>query len=303
MSKSESELSEEETSLRSSDASASSSPTNGPFAPGHVVAGRYRMINLVGKGGMGEVFRVQDLTLDQEVALKFLPDDLAADPQRLALFHKEVRVARQVTHRNVCRMYDIGEVDGRYFLSMEYVRGEDLSSLLRRIGRLSEGRGLEIASQPCAGLAAAHEQGVLDRDLKPTNIMIDENGDVRISDFGLAGAVGEMDNVGSGTPGYMAPEQLKGQDVSIKSDIFALGLILYELFTGRKVFDAKSLDELLKAHADSSIPSPSSAVRDLSHETERAILQCLDQDPARRPDSALALSVMLPGRNRAGPGM
>ena len=146
------------------------------------------MINLVGKGGMGEVFRVQDLTLDQEVALKFLPDDLAADPQRLALFHKEVRVARQVTHRNVCRMYDIGEVDGRFFLSMEYVKGEDLSSLLRRIGRLPEERGLEIARQLCAGLAAAHERGVLHRDLKPANIMIDENGDVRISDFGLAGA-------------------------------------------------------------------------------------------------------------------
>ena len=227
------------------------------------------MINLVGKGGMGEVFRVQDLTLDQEVALKFLPDDLEADPHGLALFHKEVRIARQVTHRNVCRMYDIGEVDGRYFLSMEYVKGEDLSSLLRRIGRLPEERGLEIARQLCAGLAAAHEQGVLHRDLKPANVMIDENGDVRISDFGLAGAVGEIDDVGSGTPGYMAPEQLKGEEVSVKSDIFSLGLILYELFTGRKVFDAKSLKGLLKEHSDSSIPSPSSTVRHLSHETER----------------------------------
>jgi serine/threonine-protein kinase len=134
MSSPDSELSEEETSFRSSDLSAPSSPTDGPFAPGHVVAGRYRMINLVGKGGMGEVFRVQDLTLDQEVALKFLPENLAADPHRLALFHKEVRIARQVTHRNVCRMYDIGEVDGRYFLSSgtpgymapEQLKGEEV---------------------------------------------------------------------------------------------------------------------------------------------------------------------------------
>ena len=141
---------------------------------------------------------------------------------------------------------------------------------------------------------------MIHRDLKPANVMIDENGDVRISDFGLAGAVGEIDDVGSGTPGYMAPEQLKGEEVSVKSDIFSLGLILYELFTGRKVFDAKSLKELLKEHSDSSIPSPSSTVRHLSHETERAILQCLDQDPARRPDSALALSAMLPGGDPLG---
>ena len=139
---------------------------------------------------MGEVYRADDLKLGQPVALKFLPESVDRDPARLTQLHTEVRMARQVSHPNVCRVYDVGEFEGHTFLSMEYVDGEDLSSLLRRIGRFPEDRAIEVARQICAGLAAAHDRGVVHRDLKPANIMLDGNGRIRITDFGLAGAAG-----------------------------------------------------------------------------------------------------------------
>ena len=185
---------------------------------------------------MGEVYRAEDLSLGQSVALKFLPDSVAVDADRLARFRTEVSVARQVSHPNVCRVYDIGEADGHVFLSMEYVDGEDLASLLRRIGRLSPDKAAEMARQLCAGLAAAHDKGVLHRDLKPANVMIDGRGRVRLADFGLAGGA-EVETPGlAGTPAYMAPEQFAGQAASVKSDIYALGLVLYEMFTGKAAF-------------------------------------------------------------------
>ncbi len=165
---------------------ASGSSHHGRFLPGTKVAGRYRIVSLVGKGGMGEVYRADDLKLGHTVALKFLPKDLADDPQRMEYFHSEVRLTRQISHPNICRVYDIGEADGQQFLSMEYIDGEDLKVLLRRIGRLPKDKGIQIAQQLCAGLAAAHEKGVLHRDLKPANVMIDGRGQVRITDFGLA---------------------------------------------------------------------------------------------------------------------
>src|SRR5687768_11555715 len=167
---------------------------HGRFAPGTIVGDRYRILGLLGRGGMGEVFRADDLRLGQPVALKFLPASLEQDPVRLAQFHNEVRTARQVSHSNVCRVYDIGEIDGQHFLTMEYVDGEDLSSLIRRIGRLPEDKALEIARQICAGLHAAHERGVLHRDLKPANIMLDKEGRARITDFSLAAAAGTVED-------------------------------------------------------------------------------------------------------------
>ncbi len=183
---------------------------------------------------MGEVYRADDLKLRQPVALKLLPSKLSQNEQRLERFHHEVRIARQVSHPNVCRVYDIGDADGQPFIAMEFVDGEDLASVLRRMGRPSPDKSLEIARQLCAGLAAAHDKGVLHRDLKPHNIMIDERGRVRITDFGLAGFVEDFTGkeITAGTPAYMAPEQLAGREVSVKSDIFALGLVLSELFTG-----------------------------------------------------------------------
>jgi serine/threonine-protein kinase len=150
----------------------------GRFAPGTVFAGRFRIVAPLGRGGMGEVYRADDLKLGQTVALKFLPDSLAHDPARLAQFHNEVRIARTISHRNVCRTYDIGDADGRPFLTMEYVNGEDMASLLRRIGRFPQEEAVEVARQIYAGVAAAHERGVLHRDLKPANIMIDGDGHV-----------------------------------------------------------------------------------------------------------------------------
>src|SRR6476660_6284206 len=209
----------------------------GRFAPGTVLAGRFRMVAPLGRGGMGEVYRAD--------ALKLLPDDLLHQPARLAQFHNEVRVARTISHRNVCRTYDIGDADGRPFLTMEYVDGEDLASLLKRIGRFPQEKAVEVARQICAGVAAAHERGVLHRDLKPANVMIDGDGHVRLTDFGLAALAGEVDNIRAGTPAYMAPEQLAGREVTQRSDIYALGLLLFELFTGKRVFEAKTLNDLI----------------------------------------------------------
>jgi serine/threonine protein kinase len=194
---------------------------------------------------MGEVYRATDLTLGQSVALKFLPEEAGPNHQRLLeRFHGEVRIARQVSHPNVCRVYDIGEADGMPFISMEYVDGEDLASLLLRIGRLPADKALETARKICAGVAAAHDRGVIHRDLKPQNIMMNKRGDVVIMDFGLAAIADQLRGaeVRNGTPAYMAPEQLRGRtEVTAKSDIYALGLVLYEIFTGKRPYDANTV--------------------------------------------------------------
>jgi serine/threonine-protein kinase len=192
-------------------------------------------------------------------------------------------------------MYDIGDADGRPFLTMEYVDGEDLASLLRRIGRFPQDKAIEVARQICAGLSAAHERGVLHRDLKPANVMIDGDGHARITDFGLAAVAGSVDDIRSGTPAYMAPEQLAGREVTSRSDIYALGLVLFELFTGKRVFEANTLNDLIRLHESGNVATPSSVVRDLDPTIERAILRCLEREPANRPASALAVSAALPG--------
>jgi serine/threonine-protein kinase len=266
---------------------------HGRFPPGTLLGGRYRIVGRLGRGGMGEVFRADDLKLGQPVALKFLPPDVDRDPVRLSQLHAEVRMARQVSHPNVCRVYDIDEVDGHTFLSMEFVDGEDLASLLRRIGRFNEERGIEIARQICAGLAAAHQRGVIHRDFKPANVMLDRNGSVRITDFGLAGASGEK--ILAGTPAYMAPEQLAGGEVTARSDVYALGLVLYELFTGKRALEADSVAELLQRRKDAAVTPPSAITRDVGPEVDRIVMRCLAIDPAARPASALAVSAALPG--------
>jgi Protein kinase domain len=268
------------------------------FVPGTILAERYRIVGLLGKGGMGEVYRADDLKLSQPVALKFLPDRYLSDGAALARFHREVRVARQVSHRNVCRVYDIGEIDGKHFLSMEFIKGEELSSLVRRIGRLPSDKAVQIARQICAGLAAAHENGILHRDLKPANVMIDGEGNARITDFGLAGLAEEIhaDEVSAGTPAYMAPEQLDGKAPTIRSDIYSLGVVLYELFTGKRAFDAPSLGALIKLRRSDTTPTtPTSIVKDLDPVIERVIDRCMQKDPSRRPSSALQVAAALPG--------
>src|SRR3984893_12042848 len=269
----------------------------GRFVPGQILAGRYRIVALAGRGGMGEVYRAEDLTLSQVVAIKFLPEALSEDASALARFHSEVRIARQVSHPNVCRMFDIGDADGLTFLTMEYVDGEDLSSLVRRVGRLSTDKATEIARQTCAGLAAAHDRGVVHRDLKPANVMLDSAGTIRITDFGLAAIAATIQGaeVRAGTPAYMAPEQLAGKEVTLKSDLYSLGLVLYEILTGKRAFEASTLPELMRMRAQSAPPSPSSLVRDLDPLLERVIMRCLEIDPALRPYSALQVAAALPG--------
>ncbi|MGI8732372.1 MAG: protein kinase domain-containing protein [Pyrinomonadaceae bacterium] len=268
------------------------------FVPGTILAERYRIVGLLGKGGMGEVYRADDLKLGQPVALKFLPEHLLSDGAALARFHREVRVARQVSHKNVCRVYDIGETDGRLFLSMEYIKGEELSSLFRRIGRLPVDKAVQLARQVCAGLAAAHDVGVLHRDLKPANVMIDGDGNARVLDFGLAGLSEEFgeDELAAGTPAYMAPEQLEGKPFTTRSDIYSLGLVLYELFTGKRAFDAPSLNELIKLRRSDTTPTnPTSIVKDLDPLIEKVIDRCLQREPEKRPSSALQVAAALPG--------
>lgn len=268
---------------------ASSGQAGERFAPGVLLAGRYRLVAPLGKGGMGEVYRADDLTLGQPVALKFLPAHLSADPDRLARFRKEVAEARRVSHPNVCRVYDIAEHAGQVFLTMEFVDGEDLSSVLKRLGRVPEEKGVEVARQLCSALAAVHDQGLLHRDLKPANVMLDGRGKVRLTDFGLAAASQDLSvsDVRSGTPLYQAPEQRAGREVTVRSDLYSLGLVLYELFTGRRPFTGPNND---------TPPSkPSSHVTSLDPAVERVILRCLETDPTDRPRSAVAVLAALPG--------
>jgi hypothetical protein len=276
-------------------ASSGSGPVR--FLPGDVLADRFRIVEPLGRGGMGEVYRADDLHLDQPVALKFLPVDLQDDPGRRERLRNEVRLARQVSHPTLCRVYDVGEVDGLLFLSMEYVDGEDLASLQRRIGRLPPSKGLEIARQLCAGLAAAHARGILHRDLKPDNVMLDGQGQVRVTDFGLAALKDSVsgDEVRSGTPAYMSPEQLRGREVTVRSDVYSLGLVLYELFTGRRAFDGRTVAELTRQHEEEAPHQPTALVEDLDPTIESAILRCLEKNPASRPRSALAVAALLPG--------
>ena len=277
--------------------SSSLAAEEGRFVPGTLLGGRYRIIALLGRGGMGEVYRATDLMLGQTVALKFLPEAASHDQRLLERFHGEVRIARQVSHPNVCRVYDIGSIEGMPFLSMEYGDGEDLASLLTRIGRLPADKAIETARKICAGLAAAHDRGIIHRDLKPANVMIDKRGDALIMDFGLAALAGQLSGpeARNGTPAYMAPEQLKGEEVSAKSDIYALGLVLYELFTGKRPYDGNTLKKLLEQQEAAHLTSMTSIAADIDPAVERVIRRCLDPDPARRPASALLVAAALPG--------
>ena len=255
---------------------------------------------------MGEVYRAEDLRLGQTVALKFLPRSLAQTEEARERFTREVRLARQVSHPNVCRVFDIGEIsesgDGgkiiaHTFLTMEFVDGEDLASLMRRIGRLPPDKAVEIARQLCAGLAAAHEHGIIHRDLKPANIMLDGRGHVRITDFGLAGLAADIEGAEAraGTPAYMSPEQFSGGEVTPKSDLYSLGLVLYEIFTGKRPFDASSSEEMSRQRDKSAPTHPSQIVKDIDPLVERVILRCLEKNPAKRPASALQVAAALPG--------
>jgi serine/threonine protein kinase len=265
------------------------------FPPGTVLAQRYRITHQIGRGGMGEVYCAEDLELEQLVAIKVLPAAWEKDAARLERLRSEVRLARSVTHPNVCRVYDIGEAEGRRFVSMELIEGEDLDALLRRIGHLPVNRATEIGIQICHGLAAIHENGVLHRDLKPANLMLDTRGCVRIADFGLASMVEKATEHGmvQGTPAYMAPEQFGAQEVSIQSDIYALGLILHKLYTGKPAFGGKSAMELFRQRVEAPPPPPSALISDIPPGIDAIIVRCLAPEPRERPASARAIASAL----------
>jgi predicted Ser/Thr protein kinase len=266
-----------------------------PVPAGALLANRYQIVRLLGRGGMGVVYLADDLRLGHPVALKFLPAALATDARRLEQFHNEVSLARQISHPNVCRVYDIGDIDGQLFLTMEYIEGEDLASTLQRRGRLSEEEAIELTRQLCAGLNAVHAKGILHRDLKPANILIDKAGQARLMDFGIAtgGAAGDAERLSEGTPAYMSPEQLAGTDVTIRSDLYALGLVMYEMFSGRRLFSAKTLEDLVRSQQTAASDVPNALSAAVRPRLQQAILHCLESDPSRRPASAPAVAAML----------
>ena len=241
---------------------------------------------------MGVVYHADDLTLRQHVALKYIP--LLADAGARERFYSEARIGRQLAHPNVCRVYDIVETGDQQFIAMEYVDGENLDTLLRRIGRLPADKVLHLARDLCSGLAAAHERGFIHRDLKPANIMIDGRGVARITDFGLAALAGEVKGELAGTPAYMAPEQLAGGTATARSDLYSLGLVLFEMFTGRPVFETAPLAAIREQHAQPK-PRVSLIVRDIDPEIERLIERCIHEDPTVRPASAREVLTALPG--------
>ncbi|MEM9461971.1 MAG: serine/threonine-protein kinase [Myxococcota bacterium] len=252
---------------------------------GKVFAGRYRIEQRLGAGGMGEVFRAHDLVLAEDIALKLLPRELVTRPGYHERFIQEVRLARQVSHPCVCRVHDIGEVDGQPFISMEYVDGEDMAALLRRIGRLGSEKALELSHQLCAGLSALHEQGIVHRDLKPSNIMVDGDGRIRLADFGLASVADELreHEIRDGTPAYQAPEQRAGREATTRSDVYALGLVMRQMFLGGGPL------------ATERSGSKTSAEARLDPGIGEVIARCLEAEPVERPESAAAVSAALPG--------
>jgi serine/threonine-protein kinase len=266
------------------------------FTPGSIVGGRYRIISLLGEGGMGEVYRADDLKLGQKVALKYIPRRLTDDAEAYRRICTEVRIGRQLSHPNICRIFDIVEAGGNRFIAMEFIDGEDLASLLRRIGRLPPDKALALTRDIAHGLAAAHDRGIVHRDLKPANIMVDGEGRARITDFGLSALAERLhaEREIAGTPAYMAPEQLSGGEVTARADLYALGLIAYEIFTGRQMFDGSSVEEIRNQHV-SLRRRPSSLVREMDPAVERVILKCIEENPADRMPSVHAVIAALPG--------
>jgi tetratricopeptide (TPR) repeat protein len=257
---------------------------------GALFAGRYEVQEELGKGGMGRVYKVLDNEIGETVALKVLNPDIAADPKTIERFRNELKMARKITHRNVCRMHDINRERTTYFITMEYVPGEDLKSLIRRKERLSEDDAISLAAQVCAGLSEAHRLGVTHRDLKPQNIMIDEEGEARIMDFGIARSR-ETKGVTEegliiGTPDYMSPEQVEGREAEPRSDVYSLGVVLYEMVTGRVPFEGKTALSVAFKHKTETPLDPRKLNDRLSEEFTSVILKCLEKEKEKRYQTA-----------------
>jgi TolB-like protein/predicted Ser/Thr protein kinase len=264
---------------------------------GDIFASRYQVIEQLGAGGMGRVYRVLDKKLDEEIALKLIKAEAAGDRKTLDRFRAELKTARQVVHQNVARVFDLNETDGRPFITMEYVRGENLRALIKKVGRLDASQAVPIAAQVCRGLAEAHRRGIIHRDLKPQNIMIDEDGKAQIMDFGLArlassGGLAEK-GPAEGTPAYIAPEQIENRTVDHRADLYSLGVVLYEMVTGHPPFRASSAAGLVHKHLTQSPRNPRDVNPDIPSELARIIMKCLKKQPEKRYQNAAEMLVDL----------
>ncbi|MBI4472398.1 MAG: protein kinase [Acidobacteria bacterium] len=260
-----------------------------------VVADRFEILGEIGEGGMGIVYKARDREAVEIVALKILRPEIAANESMMRRFKNEVRLARKITHKNVCRIHDLNRFESTYFISMEFVEGETLRDVLKRFGALGTKKGIQVAEQICAGLREAHAQGVVHRDLKPENIMFDRAGNVRIMDFGIARSLETKATTMAivGTPAYMAPEQAQGRAADHRADIYSFGLILYEMFTGSAAFTADTpIAVALKQVSEKPLP-PRQVDPSLPAHLERTILRCLEKDPGKRFQSIDELASML----------
>jgi serine/threonine protein kinase len=253
---------------------------------GTTFAGRYEIIEELGKGGMGKIYRVEDTKLGQEVALKLIKPEIAQNRNTIERFRNELKTARMVVHKNVCRMFDLGESEGIHFITMEYIRGEDLKSFIYRSGHLAVETAIKIARQVCEGLAEAHQLGVVHRDLKSKNIMIDKEGNVRIMDFGIARSLEAKDITGAGmmigTPEYMSPEQVEGKETDSRSDICSLGVILYEMVAGKAPFHGETPFIVGMKHKTERPTAPRDMNTQVPLELNSLILKCLEKDKEQR---------------------
>jgi serine/threonine-protein kinase len=257
---------------------------------GSTFAGRYQIIEELGKGGMGTVYKVFDNEIKEKIALKLLKPEVAADEDTIERFRNEMKLARKIGHKYVCRMYDLGKAEGNYFITMEYVPGEDLKSFIRRSGQLTVGKAVYVARQVLEGLAEAHRLGVVHRDLKPQNIMIDREGNARIMDFGIARSLKAKGITGAGvmigTPEYMSPEQAEVKDVDQRSDIYSFGVILYEMLVGRVPFEGETLLGIAMKHKSQPPQNPKELNPQIPDDLNRMVLKCLEKSKEKRYQSA-----------------
>ncbi|HUO84347.1 MAG TPA: protein kinase [Thermoanaerobaculia bacterium] len=263
-------------------------PRNADLTAGDLFAGRYRIQELLGRGGMGVVYQAHDTQLDETVALKVLPREmLSRSGEELERFKREIRLARRITHRNVLRTYDYGEADGVYFISMEYIRGYTLAEMMEKNAKMAPRISMGIARQICRGLQAAHEEGIIHRDIKPQNVLIDQRGEVKLMDFGIARmteASEAMTQAGIvvGTPHYMSPEQVQGKKLDARSDVYSMGVMMYQMLVGKLPFAAPSLTAVLTAHITETPQPPIELRPEIGKEINAIVVRCLAKEPKKR---------------------